>query len=86
VSSGDTTRAALTRAAGQAATDDKPFKTASTTVAEKGRLTVDLGADRYRDFKIAAAYAGQKVSDVIRDLVDVWTTEHGPGYHDNRGT
>jgi len=73
------TRAALARTAGQTATETKPFKTATTTVAEKGRLTVDLGAERYRELKIAAAYAGRQVSDVVRELVDAWTTEHGPG-------
>jgi hypothetical protein len=73
------TRAALARTGEQAATDAKPFKTATTTVAEKGRLTVDLGADRYRNFKIAAAYAGRQVSDVTRELIDGWTAENGPG-------
>lgn len=72
----ESTRAALARTREAVNRTPQPFSTGLTTSGEKGRITVDLGADRYRKFKTSAAWHDRKMNDVVRDLVDAWLAEH----------
>jgi len=69
-------RAALARTRDASSRNAQPFTTAMSTSGEKGRITVDLGPDRYRQFKTSAAWHDRKMNDVVRDLVDAWLAEH----------
>lgn len=67
------TAAALARTRDQGG---QPFRTASTSVAEKGRITIDLGPDLYRDLKRSATWHERKLADVVRELVGEWVASH----------
>jgi hypothetical protein len=47
-----------------------------STSGEKGRITVDLGPDLYRNFKTATAWHDRKMNDVVRELVTAWLKDH----------
>jgi hypothetical protein len=68
-------KAALTRTRDQAGAESKPLN-AKKSVRDTGRITVDLGADRYRDLTRAAAWHEQKMADVVRELIDGWLADH----------
>lgn len=69
------TAAALARTRDQAGTG-QPFRTGTTSVAEKGRITVDLGPDLYRDLKRSATWHERKLADIVRELVSQWVADH----------
>jgi hypothetical protein len=70
------TTAALKRTRDQAAAAPKPFNTGTTSVAEKGRITVDLGPGLYRDLKRSATWHERKMNDIVRELVAGWVKDH----------
>ena len=72
----DATRAALARTRDAATRSTRPFHTAMSTSGEKGRITVDLGPDLYRNFKTATAWHDRKMNDVVRELVTAWLKDH----------
>jgi hypothetical protein len=47
-----------------------------STSGEKGRITVDLGPDLYRNFNTATAWHDRKMNDVVRELVTAWLKDH----------
>jgi hypothetical protein len=76
----DSTRAALSRTRGTAAAKSgQPFNTGASSSGEKGRITVDLGTDLYRQFKASAALQGRQMNEVVRELVTAWLVEHPLG-------
>jgi hypothetical protein len=72
----DATRAALARTRDAATRSSQPFHTAMSTSGEKGRITVDLGPDLYRNFNTATAWHDRKMNDVVRELVTAWLKDH----------
>jgi hypothetical protein len=75
----NTTRAALARAAASADKKPQPFNTAASSGSDKGRITVDLGAELYRNFKTSCAWHDKQMNEVVRELVAAWFEDHPIG-------
>lgn len=44
-----------------------------------GRLTLDLGPELHRAFKLACVGEGEKMIEVARAVIEAWTRQHGQG-------